>query len=318
MSKEEQMKLTHINVEHALVRVWTKASVSSCRGLLVMGRLRLSPQAGRIKVVIQALFISLTLSTCGNCEGCIRGSEPAFAWKEIGKPFRKNKPSSPDRDSTLDLPVLSSRAQHDKCVKLEEVNPHLRGGRVENHLEKTTPSSSDRDSNLDLPILSSRAQHDKRLANALVVLSSTAEDGEIKVRISVGIQPNDTVSYHLSDVMNAVKNHDCSSFACDRRAMSGEELFPALGLREPPHHKGPFEWSVSRQDQSRGANRPVVKSPSNTRLTAKVGLKQAWAKEPSHIFTEASTPTTPSESISGSCKRAPGGGFYSEDNLHVD
>nr|CAD7263298.1 unnamed protein product [Timema shepardi] len=45
-------------------------------------------------------------------------------------------------------------------VELEEVNPHLRGGRVENHLGKTIPSSPDRDSNLDLPILSSRAQHD--------------------------------------------------------------------------------------------------------------------------------------------------------------
>nr|CAD7200575.1 unnamed protein product [Timema douglasi] len=42
-------------------------------------------------------------------------------------------------------------------VELEEVNPHLRGGRVENHLGKTTPSSPDRDSNLDLPVVSSRA-----------------------------------------------------------------------------------------------------------------------------------------------------------------
>nr|CAD7396519.1 unnamed protein product [Timema cristinae] len=46
-------------------------------------------------------------------------------------------------------------------VELEEVNPHLRGGRVENHLGKTTPSSPDRDSNLDLPVLRSRPQHDK-------------------------------------------------------------------------------------------------------------------------------------------------------------
>nr|CAD7434746.1 unnamed protein product [Timema monikensis] len=47
----------------------------------------------------------------------------------------------------------------------EEVNPHLRGGRVENHLGKTTPSSPDRDANLDLPVLSSRAaQHDKRVS----------------------------------------------------------------------------------------------------------------------------------------------------------
>nr|CAD7396149.1 unnamed protein product [Timema poppensis] len=49
-------------------------------------------------------------------------------------------------------------------VELEEVNPHLRGGRVENHLGKTTPSSPDRDSNLDLPVLSSRTQHDKHVS----------------------------------------------------------------------------------------------------------------------------------------------------------
>nr|CAD7400757.1 unnamed protein product [Timema poppensis] len=47
-------------------------------------------------------------------------------------------------------------------VELEEVNLHLRGGRVENHLGTPPPSLLDRDSNLDLPILSSRAQHDKR------------------------------------------------------------------------------------------------------------------------------------------------------------
>nr|CAD7423102.1 unnamed protein product [Timema monikensis] len=50
-------------------------------------------------------------------------------------------------------------------VELEEVNPHLRGGRVENHLGKTTPSSPDRDSNLDLPVLSSRAYTTSALAN---------------------------------------------------------------------------------------------------------------------------------------------------------
>ncbi|CAG2058927.1 unnamed protein product [Timema podura] len=46
-------------------------------------------------------------------------------------------------------------------LNLEEVNPHLRGRRVENHLGKTTPSSPDRDSNLDLPVLS-LTQHDWR------------------------------------------------------------------------------------------------------------------------------------------------------------
>nr|CAD7407485.1 unnamed protein product [Timema cristinae] len=45
-----------------------------------------------------------------------------------------------------------------------EVNQHLRGGRVENHLGKTTPLSPDRDSNLNIPVLSSRAQHDQRVS----------------------------------------------------------------------------------------------------------------------------------------------------------
>nr|CAD7394872.1 unnamed protein product [Timema cristinae] len=54
-------------------------------------------------------------------------------------------------------------------VELEEVNPHLRGRKVENHLGKTTPSSPDRDSNLDLPVLSSRAQHDKRIIKMAAV-----------------------------------------------------------------------------------------------------------------------------------------------------
>nr|CAD7196090.1 unnamed protein product [Timema douglasi] len=49
-------------------------------------------------------------------------------------------------------------------VELEEVNPHLRRGRVENHLGKTTPSSPDGDSNLDLRVLSGRGQHDKRVS----------------------------------------------------------------------------------------------------------------------------------------------------------
>nr|CAD7392305.1 unnamed protein product [Timema cristinae] len=60
--------------------------------------------------------------------------------------------------------VLSQCKQRIGKVELEEVNPHLRGGRVENHLGKTTSSSPDRDSNLDLPVLSSLAQHDRRVS----------------------------------------------------------------------------------------------------------------------------------------------------------
>nr|CAD7399750.1 unnamed protein product [Timema cristinae] len=68
--------------------------------------------------------------------------------------------------ATAGLTLLHNPAQETEFgkVELEEVNPHLRGWRVENHLGKTTPSSPDRDSNLDLPVLSSRAQHDKRVS----------------------------------------------------------------------------------------------------------------------------------------------------------
>nr|CAD7575142.1 unnamed protein product [Timema californicum] len=59
----------------------------------------------------------------------------------------RNSSSPPQRGQML---LLKLR------VELEEVNPHLRGGRVENQLGKTTPSSPDRDWNLDLPVLSSR------------------------------------------------------------------------------------------------------------------------------------------------------------------
>nr|CAD7411124.1 unnamed protein product [Timema cristinae] len=105
---------------------------------------------------------------------------------------RQERQSTPNRDSNLDLPSCASLAYCESCaldhvvtkrwfrigkVELEEVNPHLRGGRVENHLGKTTPSSPDRDSNLDLPVLSSRAQHD---TSALANYASEAEVDELK------------------------------------------------------------------------------------------------------------------------------------------
>nr|CAD7259543.1 unnamed protein product [Timema shepardi] len=64
-----------------------------------------------------------------------------------------------------------------------EMNPHLREGRVENHLGETTPSSPDRDSNLDLPVLSSRAQHDKRVSQL------RHRGGSLLTRISAWCRP---------------------------------------------------------------------------------------------------------------------------------
>nr|CAD7442684.1 unnamed protein product [Timema bartmani] len=70
--------------------------------------------------------------------------------------------SSKPRDvvELLCKPIYKSGRKELGRLNIEEVNPHLRGGRVENHLGKATPSSPARDSNLDLPVLGSRAQHD--------------------------------------------------------------------------------------------------------------------------------------------------------------
>nr|CAD7570374.1 unnamed protein product [Timema californicum] len=77
-------------------------------------------------------------------------------------------------------------------AELEEVNPHLRGGRVENHLGKTTPSSPDRDSNLDLPVLNSRAQHDKRnSATSLTSCYPVPEKRRLSLCVGCGAQIHD-------------------------------------------------------------------------------------------------------------------------------
>nr|CAD7601588.1 unnamed protein product [Timema genevievae] len=65
-------------------------------------------------------------------------------------------------DTVLDIQSNSSQDTSKELGRLniEEVNPHLHGGRVKNRLGKTTPISPERDSNLDLPVLGSLAQHE--------------------------------------------------------------------------------------------------------------------------------------------------------------
>nr|CAD7265966.1 unnamed protein product [Timema shepardi] len=70
-------------------------------------------------------------------------------------------------------------------VELEEVNPHLRGGRVENQLGKTTLSSPDQDSKLDLSVLGSRAQHDKRVFNLRVDVHVLNHEGNLVEAASI-------------------------------------------------------------------------------------------------------------------------------------
>nr|CAD7398854.1 unnamed protein product [Timema cristinae] len=109
-------------------------------------------------------------------KGLSLGRSPLKEVKSTFQPRLSSRPSSSPVSSSSSrrrvlLPVRVIRLSTNYTnglgigkVELKEVNPHLRGGRVENHLGKTTPSSPDRDSNLDLPVLSSRAQHDKRVS----------------------------------------------------------------------------------------------------------------------------------------------------------
>nr|CAD7571397.1 unnamed protein product [Timema californicum] len=65
-------------------------------------------------------------------------------------------------------------------VELEEVNPHLRGGRVENHLGNTTPSSPDRDLNLDLPRPQQSSSTRQMLEKCLKLLFETRDVSLVK------------------------------------------------------------------------------------------------------------------------------------------
>nr|CAD7261828.1 unnamed protein product [Timema shepardi] len=83
------------------------------------------------------------------------GSEPAFALRESGKPFRKKPPpvhpteirTSISPCSAVELNTTSAFTNYDTeavhrvvdikyGIYVKEVNPHFRGGRVENHLGK--------------------------------------------------------------------------------------------------------------------------------------------------------------------------------------
>nr|CAD7397014.1 unnamed protein product [Timema cristinae] len=164
---------------------------------------------------------------------------PHFRGGRVETHLGKTSLSSPDRDSNLDLPVLSSRAQHDKrvtvcdngkpaltstttvVVTVEDVNDHapqvrtilLQGQhpRVGQSRHAVVSGTGCQPIKAWLAkaivVLSSTAEDGEievriSLANALVVLISTAEDGEIEVRISVlandeDIGPNGDLQYSI-------------------------------------------------------------------------------------------------------------------------
>nr|CAD7399493.1 unnamed protein product [Timema cristinae] len=113
---------------------------------------------------------------------CPPGGQPPLQMRRLSleSPLHQRPPSTtpllkPCRPHTLTIwgfrNVLHIQSEEERelgWLNLEEVNPHLRGGRVENHLGRTphAPSSPDRDSNFNLAVLNSLAQHEaSALAN---------------------------------------------------------------------------------------------------------------------------------------------------------
>nr|CAD7568900.1 unnamed protein product [Timema californicum] len=134
-------------------------------------------------------------------------------------------------------------------VELEEVNPHLRGGRVENHLGKTTPSSPDRDSNLDLPVLSSRAQHDKRVSQLRHLGSCNSKIREDMTGYSWVRSPFDIDDSpeHFSDIAGLQEEliEKAAAHICGQKVELYVEEFEALR---------PFLWTT-RHNSRRGSKR---------------------------------------------------------------
>nr|CAD7409419.1 unnamed protein product [Timema poppensis] len=132
-------------------------------------------------------------------------------------------------------------------VELEEVNPHLREGRVENHLGKTTPSSPDRDSNLDLPVLSSRAQHDKRSLSRKYIGFDRSENVIFQSRTSFSMFRRSPLDLGVSSLWRHPRSF---SF----REISGEPFKSASILF---FSTGALDSPVGSIEFKRGGGRPL-------------------------------------------------------------
>nr|CAD7410454.1 unnamed protein product [Timema poppensis] len=135
-------------------------------------------------------------------------------------------------------------AVYDKLqVELEEVNPHLRGGRLENHLGKTIPSSPDRDSNLDLPVLSSRAQHDQRISQLCHRggLSSLDLEPVTGVDISTGAIAGEVIpSVSLQVVMPVAEGKGTAASSLNIKSVSPNPDDDKLLAKKQQLTQGPF------------------------------------------------------------------------------
>nr|CAD7427796.1 unnamed protein product [Timema monikensis] len=152
-------------------------------------------------------------------------------------------------------------------VELEEVNPHLRGGRVENHLGKITPSSPDRDSNLDLPVLSSRAQYDKREKPPPVhpteILTSISPSSVVELNTTSALANYATEAVHPTEIRtsispsSAVELNTTSPLAnYATEAVREEEWTQRLGENE----SNLYQLLWSRDPRRRSCNRLVCQT----------------------------------------------------------
>nr|CAD7427891.1 unnamed protein product [Timema monikensis] len=90
-------------------------------------------------------------------------------------------------------------------VELDEVNPHLRGGRVENHLGKATPVHPTEIRTSIFPVLSSRAQHDKRWKQGVLQFRSANTRAATAASIRRLLQPNSQNIFKLSPPLSPLR-----------------------------------------------------------------------------------------------------------------
>nr|CAD7452297.1 unnamed protein product [Timema tahoe] len=124
-------------------------------------------------------------------------------------------------------------------LNLEEMNPHLRGSRVENHLGKTTPSSPDRDLNIDLPVLG--------VTGATVTALPRQNNKYVTINNNWEVSGSKPV-WHLYKVIIEVKKRPLE-IRVHRRHLEGPESWRyrdyALGVHEWP----PLDHGVEPVDR---------------------------------------------------------------------
>nr|CAD7443805.1 unnamed protein product [Timema bartmani] len=125
-------------------------------------------------------------------------------------------------------------------LNIEGVNPHFRGGKIENYLGKIPPSSPKRDSNLNLPILGSLAQHETSVS-----ANYTTKTGASKKRSSSNLSTcsNDSINqemHHFKPIRTAPRTPP-------KRLPDGKVLEPKLIKATPINLNQVYDSADSTQ-----------------------------------------------------------------------